>query len=339
MLPVNFATGHDSCRPEKLGKQFGSCRLFRKVVELRCSTPIVQPYTVTTGFPQQRSLRMSMYIGEALVGEGNEIAHIDLLDRLQRRPGRRGVRQCPGQSIGRAFESAGGHHAEPLCKPATVLITKVTIKGAKQAVQMFGPAQAAVARAVADCTAAGIIPQHLADNLVIVCGVFIHWQAKDDAKIFQYNYEATKIAIKNAMKGEPKLARDHGPEGKGQASVFAEIILRSSFSAGPPPSALRSCFKTRGTRFQSCLFPRRLHHWNGVPRDIEAASKRIHQVIPVDKRKILIQLDSDRARQRLRPRRGRSTPAPTKSSATAASSRSRCKGWCMAPSSRAARRT
>ena len=32
-----------------------------------------------------------------------------------------------------------------ICKPATVMITKVTIKGAKQAVQMFGPAQAAVA--------------------------------------------------------------------------------------------------------------------------------------------------------------------------------------------------
>ncbi len=93
-----------------------------------------------------------------------------------------------------------------LCKPATVLVTKVTIKGVKQAVQMFGPAQAAVARAVADSTAANIIPQHLADNFVIVCGVFIHWQATDDNKIYQYNYEATKLAIKNAMTGEPKLA-------------------------------------------------------------------------------------------------------------------------------------
>ena len=92
-----------------------------------------------------------------------------------------------------------------ICKPATVLITKVTIKGCQQAVQMFGPAQAAVARAVADSVAAGVIPKHQADNLVIVCGVFIHWQAKDDTKIYQYNYEATKLAIKRAMKGEPKI--------------------------------------------------------------------------------------------------------------------------------------
>ena len=87
-----------------------------------------------------------------------------------------------------------------------MLITKVTIKGAPQALQMFGPAQAAVGRAVADSTAAGIIPQHLAENFVIVCGVFIHPAAQDDNKIFAYNYAATKEAIQRAMTGEPKVS-------------------------------------------------------------------------------------------------------------------------------------
>ncbi len=149
---------------------------------------------------------MSMYIGEALVGDGAEIAHIDLLI---------GSKDGPvGVAFANALANQSAGHSNLLaviapnliCKPATVMITKVTIKGATQAVQMFGPAQAAVGRAVADSTAAGIIPQHLAENFVIVCGVFIHWQAKDDAKIFQYNYEATKMAIKNAMTGEPTLA-------------------------------------------------------------------------------------------------------------------------------------
>jgi 5,6,7,8-tetrahydromethanopterin hydro-lyase len=149
---------------------------------------------------------MSMYIGEALVGEGNEIAHIDLLI---------GSKDGPvGVAFANALANQSAGHSNLLaviapnliCKPATVLITKVTIKGAKQAVQMFGPAQSAVARAVADSTAAGVIPQHLAENFVIVCGVFIHWDAKDDAKIFQYNYEATKMAIKSAMSGEPKVS-------------------------------------------------------------------------------------------------------------------------------------
>src|ERR671935_2270543 len=109
---------------------------------------------------------MSMYIGEALVGEGNEVAHIDLMI---------GSKDGP---VGIAFATALANQKQGhsnllavltpnlICKPATVMITKVTIKGAKQAVQMFGPAQAAVARAVADSVAAGVIPSNQADNLV-----------------------------------------------------------------------------------------------------------------------------------------------------------------------------
>lgn len=147
---------------------------------------------------------MSMFIGEALVGDGNEVAHIDLLI---------GSKDGPvGVAFANALANQSAGHSNLLavltpnliCKPATVLITKVTIKGAKQAVQMFGPAQAAVAKAVTDCVAAGVIPANKADDYVIVCGVFIHWQAADDNKIYQYNYEATKLALERAMKGEPK---------------------------------------------------------------------------------------------------------------------------------------
>jgi 5,6,7,8-tetrahydromethanopterin hydro-lyase len=90
-----------------------------------------------------------------------------------------------------------------LVKPATVMITKVTIKGMRQAVQMFGPAQAAVAKAVADAVGEGTIPRDQAESLVIVCGVFIHPQAESDEKIYKFNYEATKLAIANAMGGKP----------------------------------------------------------------------------------------------------------------------------------------
>lgn len=146
---------------------------------------------------------MSMYIGEALAGDGNEIAHIDLLI---------GSKDGP---VGTAFANAlatqsAGHNnllavLEPnlAVKPATVMITKVTIKGMKQAVQMFGPAQSAVALAVADSVEAGVIPKDQAEHLVIVCGVFIHPEAEDDKKIFDYNLEATKMAIANAMANSP----------------------------------------------------------------------------------------------------------------------------------------
>jgi len=148
---------------------------------------------------------MAMFIGESLVGDGNEISHIDLLI---------GDKEGPvGVAFANALATQSAGHSSLLavvspnivCKPATVMITKVTIKGAKQAVQMFGPAQAAVARAVVDSVNEGVIPKSKAEDYVIVCGVFIHWDAADNAKIYKYNYEATKQAIARAMKGEPKI--------------------------------------------------------------------------------------------------------------------------------------
>jgi 5,6,7,8-tetrahydromethanopterin hydro-lyase len=92
------------------------------------------------------------------------------------------------------------------CKPNTILFNKVTIKGAKQAVQMFGPAQHAVAKAVADSVADGTIPQDEADDLFICVGVFIHWLAEDDKKIHQFNYQAVKESIERAVAGKPTAA-------------------------------------------------------------------------------------------------------------------------------------
>jgi 5,6,7,8-tetrahydromethanopterin hydro-lyase len=148
---------------------------------------------------------MSMFVGEALAGDGNEIAHIDLLIGDKNGP--------VGSAFANALARQSEGHSNLLAvltpnlavKPATVLITKVTIKGAKQAVQMFGPAQAAVAKAVADSVAEKVIPADQAENLVIVCGVFIHWEAADDKKIYEFNYQATKMAIANAMGGKPSV--------------------------------------------------------------------------------------------------------------------------------------
>jgi len=146
-------------------------------------------------------------IGESLVGDGNEVAHIDLII---------GPRGSTAES---AFVNALTNNKDGftsllavvapnlLAKPNTILFNKVTIKDARQAVQMFGPAQYGVAKAVVDSVADGTIPEDEADDLFISVGVFIHWEAADDAKIQQYNYEATKEALKRAVAGEPK-ARD-----------------------------------------------------------------------------------------------------------------------------------
>jgi len=145
------------------------------------------------------------FIGESLVGDGNEIAHIDLI-----------IGSKSGHA-GAAFTQALSRNSDGFttllavvtpnlaCKPDTLLFNKVTIKGAKQAVQMFGPAQAAVARAVVDSVSSGVIPKNKADDYVILVGVFIHWEAADDKKIFKFNYEATKQSIERALKGKPTM--------------------------------------------------------------------------------------------------------------------------------------
>ncbi len=146
-------------------------------------------------------------VGESLVGDGNEVAHIDLI---------MGPR---GSAVESAFTHALTNNKDGFttllavvapnlpAKPNTVLFNKVTIKNAKQAVQMFGPAQTAVAQAVTDCVADGTIPADEADDIFICVGVFIHWEAADDKKIQQYNYQATKESIQRAVAGTP-TARD-----------------------------------------------------------------------------------------------------------------------------------
>jgi 5,6,7,8-tetrahydromethanopterin hydro-lyase len=147
-----------------------------------------------------------LMVGESLIGEGNEVAHIDLII---------GPR---GSAAETAFATALTNNKDGFTallaviapnlatKPSTVMFNKVTIKGAKQAVQMFGPAQHAVAKAVADSVADGTIPAAEADDIFICVGVFIHWDAADDKKIHEYNYKATKESIERAVAGKPTPA-------------------------------------------------------------------------------------------------------------------------------------
>ena len=147
-----------------------------------------------------------LMVGELLVGDGNEVAHIDLII---------GPRGSAAES---AFANALTNNKDGFtsllavlapnlpAKPSTVMFNKVTIKGAKQAVQMFGPAQHAVAKAVADSVADGTIPAAEADDIFICVGVFIHWEAADDKKIHEFNYRAVKELIERAVSGKPTPA-------------------------------------------------------------------------------------------------------------------------------------
>jgi 5,6,7,8-tetrahydromethanopterin hydro-lyase len=157
-------------------------------------------------------------VGESLVGDGYEVAHIDLI---------MGPR---GSAAETAFANALVNNKDGFStllavvapnlavKPNTILFNKVTIKNGKQATQMFGPAQRGVAMAVADSVEDGTIPAEEADDIFISVGVFIHWHAADDAKIQDYNYAATREAIKRAVEGWP---------------TAAEVVAKKSLSEHP----------------------------------------------------------------------------------------------------------
>jgi bifunctional enzyme Fae/Hps len=146
-------------------------------------------------------------IGEALVGDGNEVAHVDLL---------MGDKDGPvGEAFATSMSNLSVGHTPVLAvirpnlppKPHTLIVPKVTVKNLEDAGKIFGPAQAAVAKAVADAVEEGIIPKEKADDWIIVCSVFVHPQAKDFRRIYHYNYSAAKLALKRAMSKYPSLEK------------------------------------------------------------------------------------------------------------------------------------
>lgn len=146
-------------------------------------------------------------VGEALIGEEPELAHIDLLIGEKNGP------------VGQAFANGLSHLSKghtPLLgvirpnlpvKPSTLVIPKVTVETMEQAAKIFGPAQSAVAKAVADAVEEGTIPKEKVEEWVIVASVFIHPKAKDYSRIYRYNYGATKLAIQRAMGGFPSIEK------------------------------------------------------------------------------------------------------------------------------------
>ena len=142
-------------------------------------------------------------IGEALIGDGAELAHIDLIV---------GDKEGP---VGAAFANAlsqlsAGHtpllaviRPNLLTKPATLVIPKVTLKNVDQVNEMFGPVQAAVAKAVADCLEEGVFKEVDIDKIVILASPFLHPEAKDYNKIYRYNYGAMKLALRRAFEQFP----------------------------------------------------------------------------------------------------------------------------------------
>ena len=148
---------------------------------------------------------MEFRVGEALIGEGYEVAHVDLII---------GTKDSPAATaFANALATLSAGHTPLLAvlrpnlitKPPAVIVPKVTVRNMEQAELIFGPAQAAVAKAIADAVEEGVIPKERADEYLVVASVFIHPEARNKHKIYYYNYGATKLALKRAMQGFPDV--------------------------------------------------------------------------------------------------------------------------------------
>ncbi len=151
--------------------------------------------------------KIDYFVGEALIGEAPNLAHLDVIIGSKDGP----VGLSFANAIGAPSIGHGGLLAcirpNLLPKPYTLIIPKVTVANMEDANKIFGPAQAAVAKAVADAVEEGIIPMNKLDEWFIIISVFIHPDATDYRRIYQYNYGATKLAIQRALKSYPPIEK------------------------------------------------------------------------------------------------------------------------------------
>jgi len=165
-------------------------------------------------------------IGEALIGNGNEIAHIDLVIGDKNGPvGAAFVNNMSNLSLGHT-PLLSVVRPNLMTKPATLIVPKVSVRCLDDANKIFGPAQTAVGRAVADAVAEGILPEEDAEDMVLIISVFIHPEASDYRKIYQYNYGATKLALRRAMEGYPSVNKVLAEKDRGAHPVMGFKVTR-----------------------------------------------------------------------------------------------------------------
>ncbi|HVG82354.1 MAG TPA: formaldehyde-activating enzyme [Methylomirabilota bacterium] len=123
--------------------------------------------------------------------------------------------------VGQAFATMMGQTAghtrmfairacNQLVRPVTMMVPKVTIKSSAYVNLFGGVVQSATADAVLDCVIEGVLPKAEVDRICILIMVWIDPQCATDPNLdqkdlYRTNYEATKLAIGRAMRGEPTI--------------------------------------------------------------------------------------------------------------------------------------
>lgn len=95
-------------------------------------------------------------------------------------------------------------------KPATLMVSKVTVRDARYTNILMGTVQAAIANGVLDAVRAGVIPKEKAEELGIIYSVWLDpsvlkEEKVDHAALFKIHREATVKVIRKALQGEPSI--------------------------------------------------------------------------------------------------------------------------------------
>jgi len=184
---------------EKIGKiapKLIKFEIEKKVLEERFAAIDITPKVIRD---------FHLRVGEALAGKEPEVAHIDLL--IGRKDGPVGEAYAKAKAAPTAGHESLVAILEPnlVVKPVTLIVPTVTIKGMRQASMIYGPAQAGVAKAVADSVADGIIPKAAAEDLIIIANVFVHPSAVNRHRVYVNNYKAMRHAVRRAIEGRPTV--------------------------------------------------------------------------------------------------------------------------------------
>jgi 5,6,7,8-tetrahydromethanopterin hydro-lyase len=95
-------------------------------------------------------------------------------------------------------------------KPATLMVSKVTVDDSRYTNILMGTVQAAVAHGVLDAVRGGVIPREQANDLGIIVSVWLDPAVLtandyDPRVMFQTQREATTKALTKAMRQEPSI--------------------------------------------------------------------------------------------------------------------------------------
>tara|TARA_R110002111_G_scaffold46507_6_gene83650 strand:- start:389 stop:931 length:543 start_codon:yes stop_codon:yes gene_type:complete len=101
-------------------------------------------------------------------------------------------------------------NTDVMVRPATLMVSKVTVKSNAYTTILMGTVQGAIANGVLDAVRNGTIPKERANELGIIVSVWLNPQITsvedlDHEALFNIHREATRRALEKAMNHEPSI--------------------------------------------------------------------------------------------------------------------------------------